>query len=526
MKNSPISFNETGVLKPLIRHYLNRDPDIEPFIDQFPSLEAFATRIKARQNRPIDRDGLVTVLKEQYNGLDISNSTEKNLLSLKNENTFTVTTGHQPCLFTGPLYFVIKILNTIKLANNLNEAYPDFHFVPVYWMGAEDHDFEEVNHFRLYNNFLQWQTDQKGAVGNFNTDGLNKVYDELCEILNDNPNGDHLKSLFEKAYLKNQNYGKATRTLVNELFGNRGLVIIDGDHIMFKTAFSSIVEAELRQKITHQEVSKTNQALSGIGKAQVNPREINLFYLEENSRSRIIAQGDHFIFDGQSKKYSLDDLLELIKKYPDRFSPNVLLRPLYQELILPNLAYIGGTGEMAYWLQLKSLFTNFNAELPLLIVRNSFLFLNANQTKKLDKLGLSVKDLFKDEQEVIKMIVSIDDGEFSFDKEHTEISDTMDVLSQKAIDIDQSLTQVFAGEKQRILKSLYNLEKRAFKALKQKNEQKIGQVKALKDRLFPRGGLQERTDNFSGFYEQFGEALFDHIYDAIDPIDARLNVLS
>lgn len=526
MINSSIQFSETGVLKPLMRHYLNRDPKIEPFIDQFPSIEAFADQIKIRQNQPLDRTGLVEVLQEQYKGLNISELTQENLQSLKSKNTFTVTTGHQPCLFTGPLYFVIKILNTIKLADTLNETYSDYHFVPVYWMGAEDHDFEEVNHFKLYNKVLQWQSDQKGAVGNFNTDGLSKVYDELCEILNDNPNADHLKSLFEKAYLKNQNYGKATRTLVNELFGNRGLVIIDGDHLQFKKTFSSIAETELRNKITHQEVSKTNASLSEIGKAQVNPREINLFYLEKDNRSRIIAEGDHFIFDGQSKKYSLDEILELLKKYPARFSPNVLLRPLYQEMILPNLAYIGGMGEMAYWLQLKSLFANFNMALPLLLVRNSFLFLNANQAKKLNKLGLSIRDLFSDEQELIKKIVSMGDGEISFDKEHTEISDAMDVLTKKAIEIDQSLTQVFAGEKQRILKSLYNLEKRAFKSLKQKNEQKISQVKALKDRLFPGGGLQERTDNFSGFYEMYGEELFDHIYDAIDPVDTRLNVLS
>ena len=525
MINSPIQFNETGVLKPLMRYYLNQDPVIEPYIDKFPSLEAFEDQIKSKQNQTFDRKGLVAVLQEQYNGLNITKLTDNNLRSLRDENTFTVTTGHQPCLFSGPFYFVIKILNTIKLADILNKAYPNYHFVPVYWMGAEDHDFEEVNHFRLYNKLIQWQTDQKGAVGKFSTIGLNKVYDELCEILNDSPNSDYLKSLFEKAYLKNQNYGTATRTLVNELFGNRGLVIIDGDHRQFKKVFSAIAETELQQKIAYREVSKTNKALSELGKAQVNPREINLFYLENNNRSRIIAEADHFILDGQSKKYSLDVLLELLNKYPERFSPNVLLRPLYQEMILPNLAYIGGTGEMAYWLQLKSLFANFKATLPILLVRNSFLFLNANQAKKLDKLGLTVKDLFRDGQELIKKIVNMGDGEVSFDKEHTEISDAMDVLSQKAIVIDQSLNQVFAGEKQRILKSLYNLEKRAFKALKQKNEQKINQVKVLKDRLFPGGGLQERTDNFSGFYEQYGDALFDLIYDAIDPIDTRLNVL-
>jgi len=393
-------------------------------------------------------------------------------------------------------------------------------------MGAEDHDFEEINHFKLYNKILKWEDGQEGAVGRFNTIGLPLVYDELCGILNDGSNAEHLKSLFKKAYLAGHNYAMATRMLVNELFGKRGLVIIDGDDPYFKKAFSAVAETELEQKITFQEVSNTNAAISKMGKAQVNPREINLFYLEENSRKRIIAQGECFVFDGKAKQYSKEDILGLLKKYPERFSPNVLLRPVYQETILPNLAYIGGMGEMAYWLQLKSLFKKFEIVMPLLLIRNSFLFLNANQVKKLDKLGLAVKDLFVDEHKLIRKIVHTHDNAVSFDKEHTELARVMDELTQKAVDIDPTLKQVFAGEKQRILKSLYNLEKRAFKALKQKNEQKINQAKAIKERLFPGGGLQERSDNFAGFYEQQGEVFFDDIYEAIDPIDTRLNVLS
>jgi bacillithiol biosynthesis cysteine-adding enzyme BshC len=421
---------------------------------------------------------------------------------------------------------VIKILNTIKLADLLNKTYPEYNFVPVYWMGAEDHDFEEINHFKLYNNMLKWSTDQSGSVGRFNTLGLNEVHDQLCEVLNDNPNSNYLKSLFEKGYLSNNNFADATRTIVNELFGNRGIVIIDGDNSYFKKAFGVFAEAELREKATFKEVSETNKAISEIGKVQVNPREINLFYLKKDSRRRIISEGEYFIFDGESKKYSLDDVLELLKQYPERFSPNVLMRPLFQELILPNLAYIGGMGEMAYWLQLKSLFNRFDMTMPLLLVRNSFLFLNANQIKKMDKLGISVKDLFADEQDLTRKIVSTHDDEISFNNEHMEISKVMDELTEKAKAIDPSLNQVFSGEKQRIMKSLYNLEKRAFKSLKQKNEQKINQAKALKDRLFPGGGLQERSDNFSGFFEQHGDSFFDHIYEAIDPIDTRLNVLS
>jgi len=525
MKNSIIRFSETGVLKPLMKKYLSHDIALTEFIRDFPSEKAFEKQIEIRRKEPVNRKLLINVLRKQYQGIVISEKTKGHIESLKSENTFTVITGHQPCLFTGPLYVVIKILNTIKLAARLKGLYPESDFVPVYWMGAEDHDFEEVNHFRLFQKTLSWNSGQKGAVGRFNTKGLDEVYAQLNEILGESELSNELRDLFREAYLETDNYGRATRVLINALFGNRGLVIVDGDTPEFKLPFKKIAERELRDQITYKKVSQTNAELSSLGKIQVNPRELNLFYLDKNRRDRIIVTADGFKIDKRPENYSLKQMLALLEEFPERFSPNVLLRPLYQEILLPNLAYVGGLGELAYWLELKSLFAEFNYSLPLLIARNSFVFVNENQSKKMKNLGVELIDFFGDNETLTRKIVETHDDELSFDKENNSISIVLNQLKEKAIGIDPSLKQVFEGEKQRILKSIDNLEKRAFRAMKQKNEQKIKQVLNIKERLFPGGGLQERIDNFSGFYQQQGEALFDNIYDAIDPINPRLNVL-
>ena len=505
--------------------YLQKDNKVADLINKFPSIEAFENQVQLKKDQNIDREQLVRVLEKQNREISISDLTKQNIKSLLTNETFTVVTGHQPCLFTGPLYFIIKILNAIKLSDDLNNKYKNQDFVPVYWMGAEDHDYEEINHFNLYNKQVKWETNQSGAVGRFNTEELEKTFQSFDEILGDNENAKYLKQIFKKAYLNNHNYSMATRVLVNELFSKYGLVIIDGDDPDLKKSFYEIAKAELEDRIAFKNVSETNRIISKLGKAQVKPREINLFYLHKNSRRRIIYNEGNFVFDGESKQYNQSEVLSMLKDNPEKFSPNVLLRPLYQEKILPNLAYIGGSGEIAYWLQLKSLFQSQNIVFPLLVVRNSFLFVNQNQAKKFDKLKLTIKDVFLDEQELIKKVVSNQDEEVSFEKENKEIEIQLDILSQKAEVIDPTLKQAFLGEKKRILKSIDNLEKRAFKALKNNSKQNIELALNLKAQLLPGGGLQERNVNFSSFYEKEGEAFFDSIYENIDSLDASLNIL-
>jgi len=517
---------DLGVLKPLMQKFVEKDPELLPFISQYASLEAYAKQIKEKSTFAMDRDLLADDVLDQYGAIALSKQTKENIEKLREKTTFTVVTGHQPCLFTGPMYFIIKILQTIKLADELNKHYADTTIVPVYWMGAEDHDFEEINHFNLFNKTLTWKSNEEGSVGRFDTKGLESVLAELKEVLGDGKHESELITLFEDAYLKHENYGEATRYLVNALFGDRGLVIVEGDRPKLKACFKDIMAKELESNLAYKAVNKQIKPLEKYGKIQVNPREINLFYLDRLGRNRIIADVNGLSIDGRKGIRNTEEVVEELLNKPRKFSPNVLLRPVYQETILPNLAYIGGPGELAYWLELKELFVEVDLPMPLLVLRNSFVFITERHKENLEKLELEVRDLFLEESEWVKKLVKEQADEvLTFDREHAIIMKAVDDMKQKAEAVDPTLVQVFEGEKARLDKSLENLEKRVFKAEKRKNDVTLNQVKRIQDRLFPGGVLQERKENFAGFYVVEGSMFIERIYDRIDPLEARMNVM-
>ena len=264
---------------------------------------------------------MVKVLKEQYGGLDISQSVSNSINSLSNSKTFTVTTGHQLNIFTGPLYFIYKIVTVINACKTLKQAYPDYNFVPVYWMACEDHDFEEINHFFFEGNKLEWETDQKGAVGRFDPSKLKNIAERL-------PSG---AEFFKDAYSQGT-LGDAARTYVNHLFGEEGLVVVDGDNPELKALFSHVIEDDLFIHSAADKVSNTSSALESLGyKTQVYAREVNFFYLEDGVRERIEKTEDGFVVLDTDIRLSNDEMRKLIQEHPERFSPNVILRPLYQE---------------------------------------------------------------------------------------------------------------------------------------------------------------------------------------------------
>ena len=171
----------------------------------------------------------MTVLKDQYRNLAVTEATTENINSLENEETFTITTGHQLNLFTGPLYFLYKIISTINLTETLTEQFPNQRFVPVFWMATEDHDFEEINYFNFKEEKVTWDRPNGGAVGRFSLEGLQEVHANFSQQLGDTKNAIFLSQLFKKAYVSHSNLADATRYIANELFKSYGLVILDAD---------------------------------------------------------------------------------------------------------------------------------------------------------------------------------------------------------------------------------------------------------------------------------------------------------
>jgi bacillithiol biosynthesis cysteine-adding enzyme BshC len=372
MQTHKLAFANTHAFSSFFLDYIQQKESLQKFNNRFPTPENFKDQFQEKMSSfPIhNREVLVTTLKEQYKGLVITESVTSNIASLANQKTFTVTTGHQLNIFTGPLYFIYKIVTVINACKKLKALYPGYHFVPVYWMASEDHDFEEIQYFTLYGKKYVWTTDQKGAVGRFTTKSIESLFAEIPGDI----------SVFKNAYAKNKTLAGAVRQYVNELFGKEGLVVVDADHREFKKLFRNAIQDDLFQHTPKKLVEERNKQLESLGyHTQVFARDINFFYLENGLRNRLEKNNNTFKVVDTEIEFTQDQVKQLIESEPEKFSPNVILRPLYQEMILPNLAYVGGPAEVTYWLQLKGVFDYFKVPFPILMPRNFALVLDANR---------------------------------------------------------------------------------------------------------------------------------------------------
>lgn len=496
--------------------------ELSNFINKPFSKTAFENVIATRAEHfpQQNRDYLIDVIKEQYG--DKSIDIEGQLSLLKKVNTFTVTTGHQLNLFTGPLYFIYKIAHTIKLAKQLKELYPEQNFVPIYWMASEDHDFEEINHFNLFGQEVKWNSSQKGPVGLFELENWGKWQTDLLSII---PNKEkELNEIF--AHYKGVDLADATRNLIHFLFKEHGLVIVDGNHHTLKKLFRKTMAKDVMSSFSFEQVEKTNMELSQAGiKQQVTPRPINLFFIEKGKRERLIPTEGKIVIEGKGE-FTPIEMLDLIETRPELFSPNVVLRPLYQETVLPNLAYVGGAGELTYWLQLKGVFDEVGQVFPLLNLRNSFQLIDNNTATKLTDLGLTFSSLSATLEEVKKNFVLAKTGS---ELEFLDIEVLLDQLEQslkyKAEQTDGSLVGMVGGEITRFKKSIESIRGRLIKAEKQKFEQDLNRIEKVRSKLFPNNGLQERYDNFIPYYLQHGKQFIDKLIEFSEPFEGDLQLL-
>ena len=507
--------------------YATADTRLRPFYKYDVTLDAFGQVMQDKARDATDRALLVAELEDQYASLADNNFARTQVQKLGSDAGFSVITAHQPSLFTGPLYFIYKICSAINLARQLNERYPGKDVVPVFITGGEDHDFEEINHARVYGNLIEWQNDTGGAVGAMPTDTLSPALAALKDILGDREAALSIYRRIEKAYTENKTYGAASVALVHDLFGKYGLVVADMSRPAFKAAFRPLMEKELFEQISQPLIETTQRQLEEVGlSGQAHAREINLFYLTAGRRDRIVLESGEYSVLGTDVSFSKKSLSQELQDHPERFSPNVVMRPLFQELIFPNLAYIGGGGELAYWLERKEQFAAFGLNFPVLIRRNSLLWIDGGNQKKLGKLGLDYRELFRDADLIIRdYVADRSDNELSLAREMQQIGDIFDRIAAKAKDIDPTLEKAVLGEGTKQTKAIENLEGRLRRTEKQRFDVAMNQIRGLRDKLFPDGGLQERTDNFLNIYLQEGEALFETLIEQLNPLEEGMVVI-
>ena len=499
----------------IVLDYLSGNDFLKQFYTYSPNINSFGEAINKRHFSSQSRENLVSVLLDQYASIGINDSTIlANIQSLKSEKTFTITTGHQLCVFTGPLYFIYKILTTIKLAEELKVKYPENHFVPVFWLASEDHDFEEINHIHLFNQTINWETHSNNQpVGRISTKSLDKFIDEVKTLF---ANSEHLPALlllFEDAYLKSSTLSESTRKIVHALFGKYGLVIIEPDDSRFKKSLEKVMIDDIVEQKSYPAIKQTNSVLESEYKLQINGRDINFFYLSEHGRHLVKKVESDFVVANTEIKFSESEIISEINNYPERFSPNVVLRPVYQEIILPNLAYIGGPGEIAYWLQLKGVFEIHQVYFPILWLRNSVMLLSDSIQNRIEKAGLDILDFFQSSESLNKQIV---DRESGFDA--TLLIKTIDSTIQQMIDelnkLDNQLASKVIKHKNEQIAFYNKLKKEINEKVKEKSETEIVKIMKLKESLFPNNTPQERYANILQFSTDM--KLIESLYNKIN----------
>jgi bacillithiol biosynthesis cysteine-adding enzyme BshC len=504
--------------------YIEHDPALTDFYAYEPLKTSIPSVISARKKFPVDRNLLLNVLKKQYAALGLTLPVKDEVIL--DENSFTITTAHQPTLFTGPLFHIYKIASTIHLANDLNSSFSGNSFIPLFLIGAEDHDWAEVNHFYLFGKKYEWNREASGPSGRLSLEGIDLLIKTISELFAKSLHVEEIKNMLTSSLEKASDYSQFHRLLLHALFGRFGLILLDLDDIELKRSFIPLMEREIREKFSIKYVTATQSALEKAGfKPQAYCRPVNMFYMTAHTRERLDAIEDGIIRADSKIHYSIEEIISELHEHPERFSPNVILRPLYEEFIIPNLVYIGGGGELAYWLERKSQFEAAQVHFPMLMRRNSLLMVDPSTLGQLEKLGLTWQDMFSGSDSIInKYLRKNSEKELGYDAELEMVRNAYALLASKAVKIDPTLSTSILAEQSKQLKQFEQLGSRLLRVEKQQQDTNIKRIQRLKEKLFPEGGLQERHDNFLSFYAESGPTWIDGLVEICDPWEGKFIV--
>lgn len=475
---------------------------------------------KAVNYSSLQRDLLCSVLDEQYLKLEKPNKLKENLKLLRSQDTFVVTSGHQLCLFSGPAFVIYKIAQTIKLSNELSER-TNKRVLPVFWMATEDHDFEEISKLSFLKNSVKWNAAYRDIpAGKIASNELIPVINGLKGIIDNNPKANDFVEILENSLNDNLTLADFYRCFINQLFGEYGLIVLDADHHYLKESFKPIIREELDSSVIHAQVKKTIESFKEDYKVQVNPRKCNLFYIANNKRKRVEKVGESYYLVNLDKTKELFNPIEYLEKKPSGFSPNVLMRILYQEHILPNIAYVGGTSEIAYWLEMKDCFNYFDIPMPQLIPRNSVFALDKKVQKVLSKYDLSIKALFENEDKMISSFAN------AHDDDNDKLVEYLDYIRKHLVKIgllskkkEEGFQRSVGADLKKIENQLEQINIKYTRQAKRDNENELKQIRDVYHRMFPEGKWQERKYNYLSFDLITDKNYIQEIYEAIRPLD-------
>lgn len=509
-----LSFSDTGYFSKIALDYVEGNEKLRPFYAHEVSKAGIEAAIHAREQFAQQREVLVAQLQRQYEGLKVTQAVKDNIVKLANNNSFTITTAHQPNIFTGPLYMMYKILHAIKLAKSLKKDFPQYEFIPVYYMGSEDADLDEIGQFTVNGKKYVWETKQTGAVGRMKVDAsLVALLEELKGQIDVEPFGSELTALFSCCYTLGKTIQQATLEIMNSLFGQHGLVVLIPDNAELKRLFEPVVRKELMTQFSHPIVEQTSVELEKADyKQQASGRALNLFYLLGDRRERLEKENGIFTVPALNLSFSESEMLTELESHPERFSGNVILRGAFQETILPNIIFVGGGGEIAYWLELQNVFNAVHVPYPALMLRNSFTVLDERATCFYKLLDISPKQLFESEVDILNILSERkNNNKTQLSEEIASFEKLYSSVREKAVEASSTLEKHVLALMVQNANRLKDLEKKMQRQERRKLVTEGEWLEYLKNTLFPNDSLQERVENIASLYGQYGKGLLDRL---------------
>ena len=505
--------------------------------EQYSSI--FKSISESRKNKQLN---LASILSNQYSALqNVSVKTSRNIQLLEKEKTIAVVTGQQLGILGGPLYTLFKIITAIRLSNQLTERYDEFKFVPVFWLEADDHDFNEVRSINLLDNENQIlnlgykeeinDDDAKQSIGHIKFDeSLNEFFNQFEGSLRDTEFKNELIVKLKEWYSVGKSFKQSFKELIFWLFDEYGLVIFDPQDSQVKSLLKPIFQKEINDFTLHtQKLIQTSAKLEELYHAQVKVKPVNLFYHTDDGRYSVEPVDEVFKLRRKRKQFTKEEILAEIETSPERFSPNVLLRPICQDYLLPTGFYIAGPSEIAYFAQVTPLYDFYDIETPIIFPRSSATILEKNVSSGLDKYDLNMNDIFLGLDELKeKVIADLSENNIvtAFVEASKEIELTFDKIKENLFAIDKTLVDSSGRYKDRIMSSILELKTKAIKAQETKHETTIRQLTRLSNLLYPLSNLQEREINFTYFYNKYGKDFIRKIYDDISVSEFEHQIIS
>lgn len=526
-----IPHDRTGLFGKLFLDYVNSKAELKPFYSFNPTIDGIDAAIEDRKKKSFDRETLHRVVYQQHKKLlTENNQLHKNIELLKDNNTFTITTGHQLCFASGPLYTIYKICDIISVCKQLNDLYSTYNFVPVFWMASEDHDLAEINHIHINGKKYHWKMPSSGISGRIKLDTTATILASLTNDFHDHPNWKTILPWLTTCYSPDfsGNLADATRSFLNRFFEDYGLIILDPDVPELKKLLAPLIAKDIKNCKLDSLINSSNTALEKEGyHIQAKHRMINYFYINSDERIPIDHNSSQGIYSAGKNTWDVTSIESEVNQFPERFSPNVITRPIYQETILPNLVYCGGPGEIAYWLQLQEVFKFFELEMPVLLPRSNYLLLDQKTHSFITEKSIQIDELFIDKDQLIRKFLEHTESEYP--GLSVEIKNELNRIHNSIIKevglIDKSLIGFAESEKAKSNKYISNMDSKIIRSLKRVHEESIQKINTIHSKLFPENSVQERYDNFIQHYIKSENNFISDIITNSDPLDFNYKVI-